>query len=408
MLHANEWCCPSARENPLLEVGIANSRKKIWDLGKHFHCSIVGTCLHPFELKKLATKSRLSLSDVHCDYHLHQLVVAQVGYRKSRLAKLVQNHLDKKYKATLHVTSELTSAVDLQQYWADAHQRSDIHAAYWALVTHPMASQKLCEKAYGQIHMLSHLSGENRRGQEQKIAHLKKQYSLMEEKYRASLLKNRERIKEKNRELERIRTRPEQTASERSDPSANLRLRIEAENLTAKLSMERLKRERVEDELHVALSAAERLRDQLAERDALIETLRKQAESAAGLLAVADADDADALDSVVPLDQDQEVDLVGRCILYVGGRSRQCSRFRQMVAKRNGKFLHHDGGLEDTNRLDSVLARADAVMCPLDCISHNAMNKAKKYCKNAGKPLIMLEKSSLSAFSNGLGKVLNQ
>ena len=98
-----------------------------------------------------------------------------------------------------------------------------------------------------------------------------------------------------------------------------------------------------------------------------------------------------------------DFDLCNRCILYVGGRDRQCAGFRALVERRNGRFLHHDGGEGDgRQRLGSILCRADAVLCPVDCVSHDAVNRVKQFCKRHGKQLVFLPRSSLAAFTRGL------
>ena len=97
-------------------------------------------------------------------------------------------------------------------------------------------------------------------------------------------------------------------------------------------------------------------------------------------------------------------DLCGRTILYVGGRTKLCNRFRALVEDCNGEFLHHDGGLHDKkmSRLGKLLGQADIVLCPIDCISHNACLKIKRHCKENDKPLSLLRRSSVSAFARGL------
>lgn len=78
------------------------------------------------------------------------------------------------------------------------------------------------------------------------------------------------------------------------------------------------------------------------------------------------------------------------------------------MEQNGGQFLHHDGGIGDGHaRLASLLPKADAVLCPLDCISHDAMYRIKKFCKHNGKPLALLPRASLSAFTAGLHQVVN-
>ena len=405
MLLNQNWCCSPAKENPLKEFGLSDSRKRIWELEHYYFCSVIGTCLSPSELRRLVKKSRMNTTGITTDYELHQLVVNSVGEETARIAQQVTRHLDKKYKAAIQASLKLESSRELETYWKRESKTTSLHGAYWALITHPLASSHLCQSAYGHVHMLSHLLGESVRDQEQKITVLKKQHDMLETRYRKSLLDNRERLKNKNSEIESLKRQIANQPSEVPDNDKSLKLRIAAEDLTALLNMERLKCERVEDELQLARSATARLQDKLSEmRDQLDvyrsrETFRDEDVNAIN----------EAPEEVCNDIGDEELinsDLCGRCILYVGGRTRQCGRFKQIVQKRNGKFIHHDGGLEDTNnRLDAILAKADAIMCPLDCVSHNAINKAKKYCKNRGKPLIFLEKSSLAAFEAGLGKV---
>ena len=102
-----------------------------------------------------------------------------------------------------------------------------------------------------------------------------------------------------------------------------------------------------------------------------------------------------------------DADLNGRCVLYVGGRDRGAARFRRAVEQRNGRFVHHDGGLEqDRRQLDQLLPGADLVMCPVDCVSHDAAARVKHYCKRHQTCLLFLGRASMSAFEQGLQRYL--
>ena len=110
-------------------------------------------------------------------------------------------------------------------------------------------------------------------------------------------------------------------------------------------------------------------------------------------------DDADATVCTGP-------DLVGRCVLYVGGRQSLCAHFRELVERRNGHFIYHDGGREDARaQLWDVVQQADAVLCPLDCVSHDAVHRIKRFCERNTKPLVLLPRASLAAFNRGLNAV---
>ena len=100
------------------------------------------------------------------------------------------------------------------------------------------------------------------------------------------------------------------------------------------------------------------------------------------------------------------LNLDGRRIAYVGGRTGLIGHFRSLIHQANGELVHHDGGVDDsTARLGRVLGQADAVLCPVDCVSHRACLRAKQYCKRAAKPFVPLRTAGLSSFVGGLRQV---
>ena len=97
------------------------------------------------------------------------------------------------------------------------------------------------------------------------------------------------------------------------------------------------------------------------------------------------------------------VDLSGKRILYVGGRSKLAPHLRALVERHNGHFDHHDGGLEDSRGgLEYNLTGADMVFCPVDCVSHDACLRVKRHCQQQAKQFIPLRTSGISAFAAGL------
>ena len=92
-----------------------------------------------------------------------------------------------------------------------------------------------------------------------------------------------------------------------------------------------------------------------------------------------------------------------------GGASGAVTSYRDVVERSGGRFLHHDGGLEESlHRIDGVLAAADIVICQAGCISHNAYWRVKDLCKRTGKPCMFVKASGVSSFGRaieGLGAV---
>lgn len=73
----------------------------------------------------------------------------------------------------------------------------------------------------------------------------------------------------------------------------------------------------------------------------------------------------------------------------------------------NGRFIHHDGGREDGRQLlGTILPQADVVLCPLDCVSHDAVNRIKRFCSKHAKQLVFMQRVCLSAFARSLTQVV--
>jgi septal ring factor EnvC (AmiA/AmiB activator) len=99
-------------------------------------------------------------------------------------------------------------------------------------------------------------------------------------------------------------------------------------------------------------------------------------------------------------------DLQGACILCVGGRQQARDHYRRLVEQANGRFLHHDGGIEQSSdHLEQMLARADQVVCPVDCVAHQAVRCVKDHCRRAGTPCRFLESASVTALSRALPRL---
>jgi hypothetical protein len=96
-------------------------------------------------------------------------------------------------------------------------------------------------------------------------------------------------------------------------------------------------------------------------------------------------------------------DLAGRCVLCVGGRAALYPEYRCMVETAGGRLLIYRGDQQgDTYRLPELLARADALLCPVDCVNHDDYFAVKRYCKHSGKPCALLARSNLPTFRKGI------
>jgi len=99
------------------------------------------------------------------------------------------------------------------------------------------------------------------------------------------------------------------------------------------------------------------------------------------------------------------IDLAGLALLYVGGRPGTLSHLRALAEQLGAAFLHHDGGIEDRGGLIAgLIHRADVVMFPVDCVSHEAVGMVKRLCQQTGKRYLPLRSAGIGSFVAALGR----
>ena len=98
--------------------------------------------------------------------------------------------------------------------------------------------------------------------------------------------------------------------------------------------------------------------------------------------------------------------LAGLSLLYVGVGPDRLGHRRTLTERLGASFLHHDGGVEDrSGLLGGLMSRADLVMFPVDCVSHEAVSNVKRLCHQMAKPLMPLRGSGMGSFAAALGQI---
>jgi hypothetical protein len=93
----------------------------------------------------------------------------------------------------------------------------------------------------------------------------------------------------------------------------------------------------------------------------------------------------------------------GARVLVVGARPAQIAHWRALVERCAGELLHHDSGVDDSMAgLPGLVSRADLILFPADCVSHEAMWAVKRLAAQLGKPYRPMRASSLAAFTRAL------
>jgi hypothetical protein len=392
--HASIAAASLAARNVVAKApSISKRRSQIWDLHNSLHCSIIGTCLSTGELRQLLVRLKVLGAESADEHDLHKLGVFLAAGPKTG-AKHLQKALDRRHRISLNQFAKAKDAAAASALWDDALARGDIPGAYWALLTHPAATDAMVKQAFGKVHMLSHLVGAANRADIRRLRQLEDDNAALaaklerqQKQLRDGFINRDETIRRLNDML--VKAAGREAAAPLSETAEDINaLKGALAELDKRLAHETSRRKRLEQRLEAASTAlnhAERAR-QRAERE--LASIEPQL---GALLQIADSAPADGLD------------LHGLTVLYVGGRANQAPQLKSLVESTNGRFLHHDGGLEHSaTLLPGLVSRADIAAFPVDCVSHDAVTAIKRACRQLGKRYVPLRTSSLACLLSGL------
>jgi len=368
-----------------LAVASASRRLKLWELGANAHCPVIGTCLPLAVLRRIAARFEDSAAWLEDDYVLHSQVVAQCAWR-SPLTEAVQAELERRHALALRKVQGLKSESALQAYWAAERDGAQVGAALWACLTHARCGGLLAKRILGEVHMLQHQLGSRDRVELARLMSL--------EAHNAELMRSLAGAKEHILQLseDRARIDRQKTVLELELASAATRSRS-LEARLAEREGERLKED-------------PRLAEQAARIRQLERALDKRKSDAAFLPDLTLAPRATSESAPAEPEAAPRAKLDDKAVLCVGGRPSAVPTYRKLVEDKGGRFLHHDGGTEESPaRLEASLSAADLVICQTGCISHSAYWRVKDHCRRTGKRCVFVDKPSAAGLARGLQKI---
>lgn len=371
-------------------------RSKIWELAETLHCSIIGTCLTNAEVRQMLVRIGAKDAETVDEHELHVLGVLLAG-RPDVGAKHLQKALDKRHAATIKQYARAKDEDALRRLWSESTQKGDIPGAYWALLTHPVATEAVVKSAFQDVHMLSHLLGAANRADIQRLRHLEQEMGTLTEKLHRQELQLRDGFRSRDEKIRQLRDMlirqvglPDMEAEAGPDHGKDLdALRNVITDLNRRLGQEATRRQHIEErsnelfailmKTEAKLQTVERERDALRRENELIEDhVVRSLESS-------------------PRDG-RPLHLSDRTLLYVGGQTRQIPRLKAIVERMGAYFLHHDGGVEHSSSLlPGLVGQADMLCFPVDCISHDAVATIKRLARQFGKPYRPLRTASLAS-----------
>jgi hypothetical protein len=363
-------------------------RYKIWEIPGTVQCSIVGTCLDRRDVQALMRKGKVRTQTGATEYQIHGYFV-QEATQPGLIGQLIHKTLDRKYAAQVARVGRMREPAALAAYWHDACAKGQVAGAYWALSSHRHVGDELRYAAFGDVHMLSHFMGGVNRADaqalwaaERRVADLEQRLERVRRRSQASLAERDARITALEREVQQMRSfcvrlQPAQSAR---TPGCDQPAKQE--------------RRRRQQERRLAAARA-RIREQARE----IADLKAQIERLEEL-------------PVCPIQRPtaakapEDCPLAACRLLYVGGRTSAVPHLRSGAARRRAELLHHDGGIEHRlEQLEDLVAQADLVFCPVDCVSHGACLMARDLCKRANKPFVPLRSAGVTHFRRALDRV---
>lgn len=383
-----------------LEQSLAkmSRRTKLWELSHHVHCSIIGTCLSTGELRQVLAKAGVA-SGVPTEHELHSQGVA-LARQRDGAAKLLNKALDRKHRTMIARFDKAGSVDEVRGEWRQAVKQGDVPGGYWAAMTHPAANDALVREIFGEVHMLSHLVGAANRADIRRLAELEAENDRLraklarqQDQLRDGLVSRDARIQELNGLLAR-RIAEDAAASQQDDTSDRATLDGLVASLEQRLRSEGNRRVAVEERLARIADELAREREQHAAVRRQEAALREELEAVEAGFAP-ETTEAEAAPS----------SLAGLSLLYVGGRTDRLGHLRALSEQLGATFLHHDGGVDDrSGLLAGLVSRADIVMFPVDCVSHEAVTIVKRLCRQTAKRYVPLRSSGTSSFVAALAR----
>lgn len=405
-----------------MEEETRGTRKKIWQISGCYHCSIIGICLGRSDLRRLSRKNNFELHSYMSDYTLHNILTSLVK-NKSHQSRALHKILDKKYGLAIKKYHRLQSPEDLVDQWQNDLRTNDLAGPYWAIMTHRAANSEVLNRIYGDCHMLSFdcfssRKAENRALVAYKNANKRLRGEIEDSKKDTITLKKQQRdssrqlktlsrelseITQQNRQLVQRIAQLQQTDDMRRQQNEARRQIHDLTGEVEKQSRQMSQLEQYNDSLSLLI------RQQELQIESYIRLISRQSEEIAlseGVEANGSHDESVCVACGDACSCPLNLQLRGKKVLYVGGHHKMVAHYKQIVERHGAQFLYHDGGKEHSRHiLPRLLDGADAVFCPVDCVSHDACKCVKKMCKRNSKPFVMMRSSGVSSFAKSLNEI---
>jgi hypothetical protein len=376
---------PSSIDRPPEPGPMATSQRiALWELENSLQCSIIGTCLSDQDLLAAIRKHRLPFDRNARSYDIHSYCVRATNH-DCGLARSLNKLLERKYGGALRLLARAKTVDDMQALWQRLRDSGQIAAGYWAVMSLKHTPISLKTQVFGEVHMLSHLHGHGASQLATRLSDVERRCSDLEARLRRSEISKLEALEERDAARAALGSRAaaqQPSVITRSDVRELRRLQQKLAKCERALIITRARARQAESEIKCAAASQMGLR----------KTRREGTSSSLMAAAVVRS-------RAAPVPTEHR-------ILYIGGRTAVVPHLRAAATARVAAFYHHDGGIEDSlHRIEELIERCDAVVCPVDCVSHGACRLAKAICQRLRRRFLPIPTASRSGFERALDQL---
>ncbi|MCK5508513.1 MAG: DUF2325 domain-containing protein [Desulfobacterales bacterium] len=379
------------------------SRLRSWMMHRYFKCPVVGTCLSLEEQKKILKKMGYSIKN-RSAHEIHGIFVHSLS-DKNALSKRIDAYLHRKFEHKISKFSSLDRSLFLD-VWKTNFQKGEIAGLLWVAATRPDLKTDDIKSIFGDVHMQMHLNAAWNEKARQRLSFQEKENRKLKEllqqesairrtlkKENKSLKKDMDESRKGYAFFEKEKVKIEKKLFELNDNSEffdlqaeNMELRVNVRKLSDEVSGYKKWMADLQDQNNKLLGDIDRQRE-------INDHFKKEMERDIIRISA-----MNRCNEICP-----SFDLCRKRILIVGGIVKIKDRYKKLIEENGGIFEYHDGYMNGgTKGLKKQIRRADMVLCPVNCNSHNACSVAKKIGKKYNRQVHMLAGSGLSAISQAL------
>ena len=383
---------------------LSSRRRKLWEVPHKFHCPVIGVCFEVDHLRNLMAKV-MHFPRATSDFVLHTTAVGACETR-TQLAELLHKNMEKRFRPVIQRFAITKDSDELRQRWHEASRAgTDIPGALWASWTHPACDALLEQEIYADIHMIQHQIGTGARADLTTLKTLKSENGELHKQ-----------LQNARREVEILRSEKSSDIKLLTQRISTLRVEMAgkeawAANLLGQFETLQQSISDLKDRQTLARRASDAeartvaLTAYAATLEVKVEHLQALSRHAEATINQLIAPEENSL-TLASHQENTSAALSGKSVLCVGGRAGSVDAYRQIIEQRGGRFIHHDGGLEENlHRIDTALSAADLVVCQAGCISHNAYWRVKEQCKRTGKQCVFIKSAGVSSFARLVSEV---